>query len=56
MSEQDRLLAATHEARLKIAREYMDGLRDHEALNGVMVRLLLASLETEHAMKRATHR
>ncbi len=33
----------THEARLMLIEEYLDGKRDHLHLSGHMVRLLLAS-------------
>ena len=38
----------THEARLKIAADYMEGKCDHKPLNGVMIRLILQSLCLEH--------
>ena len=45
------MLRLTHEARLIIARAYMAGEYNNQPLDGVMVRLLLASLETEHRLQ-----
>lgn len=40
-----------HEARLMIADEYRLGLRDDQPLGGVMVRLLIQSLQEEHELE-----
>lgn len=45
----------THEARLMIADEYRRGLRDDQPLDGVMIRLLLQSVEDDAAQERRLH-